>query len=328
MKLWSYIRKKERQIFAAWGGDSPTKKIHKAYYNRYKKYSFVTGHCQLKEQYEASITRLYHTIEKGLAYTDYRAGFGSDNVKTLMVEMQNYVSQGYDTEAFFYKTALCVLRRYIEKNELYKHVDVKLNEAVANLPGTPNDDGGILEFRPAGAGEMHGMDYRDFAESRHSIRHFSEVPVELEKVKDAVRLAQLTPSACNRQGWRTRIIADKSVLEDVLNNQNGNRGFGQEIDKLLLVTADLRYFNSDREVFQAYIDGGMYAMSLINSLHYECIGTIPLSGSLTQKQDANVRKILGLEDAEVIILFIGAGNYPERCQTTKSTRHRPVMEII
>ena len=196
------------------------------------------------------------------------------------------------------------------------------------LPGFPNDEGGILEFRPADVEQMRSMDYQDFAKSRHSIRHFSEIPVELEKVKDAIKLAQLTPSACNRQGWRTRIIADKSVLENVLKNQNGNRGFGQEIDKLLLVTADLRYFNSDREVFQAYIDGGMYAMSLINSLHYECIGTIPLSGSLTEKQDANVRSILRLDDAEVITLFIGIGNYPEKCQTTKSIRHEPVIEII
>ena len=314
--------------FISGGDNSLTKEIYRAYINRYERYSFVQGDCQLKEQYEASITKLYHTIEKGLAYTNYRAGFGSDNVKVLMAEMQHYASQGYDTEAYFYKTALCVLHRYIEKNRLYKHVDVKLNEAVAKLPGFPNDEGGILEFRPADVEQMRSMDYQDFAKSRHSIRHFSEIPVELEKVKDAIKLAQLTPSACNRQGWRTRIIADKSVLENVLKNQNGNRGFGQEIDKLLLVTADLRYFNSDREVFQAYIDGGMYAMSLINSLLYECIGTIPLSGSLTEKQDANVRSILRLDDAEVITLFIGIGNYPEKCQTTKSIRHEPVIEII
>ena len=314
--------------FISGGDNSLTKEIYRAYINRYERYSFVQGDCQLKEQYEASITKLYHTIEKGLAYTNYRAGFGSDNVKVLMAEMQHYASQGYDTEAYFYKTALCVLHRYIEKNRLYKHVDVKLNEAVAKLPGFPNDEGGILEFRPADVEQMRSMDYQDFAKSRHSIRHFSEIPVELENVKDAIKLAQLTPSACNRQGWRTRIIADKSVLENVLKNQNGNRGFGQEIDKLLLVTADLRYFNSDREVFQAYIDGGMYAMSLINSLHYECIGTIPLSGSLTEKQDANVRSILRLDDAEVITLFIGIGNYPEKCQTTKSIRHEPVIEII
>ena len=322
------LKARIKKLISGGGGNTLTKEIYRTDINRYEKYSFVQGDCQLKEQYEASITRLYHTIEKGLAYTNYRAGFGSDNVKALMAELQHYVSQGYDIEASFYKTALCVLHRYIEKNKFYKHIDVKLNEAVAKLPGLPNDEGGILEFHPVDANQMHGMDYQDFAKNRHSIRHFSETPVDIEKVKHAVGLAQLTPSACNRQGWRVRIIADKTVLENVLKNQNGNRGFGQEIDKLLLVTSDLRYFNNDREIFQAYIDGGMYAMSLINSLHYECIGTIPLSGSLTQEQDVNVRKILGLDDAEVVILFIGVGNYPDKCQTTKSIRHEPNMEII
>jgi nitroreductase len=245
-----------------------------------------------------------------------------------MEELKHYVSEGYDTDAHFYRTALSVLHHYVEKNRLYNHVDEKLNEAILNLPGTPNDEGGILEFCPLDDKQMCSKNYQDFVNSRHSIRHFSDRPVELEKVKDAIRLAQLTPSACNRQGWRTRIISDKSVLENVLKNQNGNRGFGQEIDKLLLVTADLRFFNSDREVFQAYIDGGMYAMSLINSLHYECIGTIPLSGSLTPVQEANVRNILKLDDAEVIILFIGVGNYPEKCQSPKSIRREPVINVI
>lgn len=117
-----------------------------------------------------------------------------------MHELQHYVAQGYDTEAYFYKMALCVLHCYIEKNRLYKHVDTMLNEALAKLLGISNDEGGILEFDPVDAEKMHSMDYQDFAKSRHSIRHFSEAPVELGKVMSAVELAQLTPSSCNRQG--------------------------------------------------------------------------------------------------------------------------------
>lgn len=304
------------------------KKIYKAYFKRYKKYSFLSGHCCSMQQYEASITRWYHTIEKGLSYIDYRPGFGACNVAALVTELQNYVKESFDINSFFYKTALSVLYKYVEKNKEYNHIDKELNETLSKLPGYPNNEGGALIFEPSNSEEIQAMNYSDFIKSRHSIRHFSNSPVDIEKVKRAVNLAQLTPSACNRQGWNVRVIQDKLVLKKVLDNQNGNRGFGYEIDKLILVTSDLRYFNSDREVFQAYIDGGMYAMSLINSLHYECIGTIPLSGSLTWEQDANIRMILGLDDAEVVILLIGAGNYPEKCQTTKSIRHEARMEII
>lgn len=40
----------------------------------------------------------------------------------------------------------------------------------------------------------------------------------------------------------------------------------------------------------------------------------------SEEQENNVRKILNMDDAEILILFIGIGNYPEICQTTKSER--------
>ena len=106
------------------------------------------------------------------------------------------------------------------------------------------------------------------------------------------------------------------MLEKVLKNQNGNRGFGQEFDKLFLVVGDLRCFNRDREVFEVYIDGGMYAMRVLDSLYYEKIASVPLSASLTKEQEENVRRLLKIDPAEVLIMFIGIGNYPDECQTT------------
>lgn len=161
------------------------------------------------------------------------------------------------------------------------------------------------------------------------MRHFSSEPVDLRLVEEAVALAQHTPSACNRQGWRTIIVQDKAVLEKVLANQNGNRGFGQEFDKVLLVVADIRYFNRDRELFQPYIDGGMYAQSILNALHYKHIASCPLSASLHEEQEENIRKILSLEDAEVPIIIIGIGNYPEgECQTTRSERRQANIQVF
>ena len=138
----------------------------------------------------------------------------------------------------------------------------------------------------------------------------------------------MNPSACNRQGWKTYIIQDKDMLEKVLKNQNGNRGFGQEFDKLLLVVGDLRCFIRDREVCQVYIDGGMYAMRVLDSLYYEKIASVPLSASLTKEQEENVRRLLKIDPAEVLIMFIGIGNYPDECQTTKSERKPADYTIV
>ena len=119
------------------------------------------------------------------------------------------------------------------------------------------------------------------------------------------------------------MISNKEIMQKVLNNQNGNEGFGNEFDKLILIVSDLRYFNRDRELFQAYIDGGMYAQSVLNSLHFQHIATVPLSASLSMKQEENIRKLLKLNGSEVLVMFIGIGNYPDECLTTMSTRRKP-----
>ncbi|MCQ2089725.1 MAG: nitroreductase family protein [Fibrobacter sp.] len=306
----------------------PFTRVEMTYLRRYKNFGFANANCNHYEQYEACITRFYHTIEKGLSYENYRAGFGKDNVNSLLDAMESYIHHGFDCTAFFYETALSTLRQYIEKNKAYGISDSQLEKRVCSLPGNANEYGGIIEFTPYSESQVKSLPFADLIKNRHSIRHFSSTPVPLVSIKNALNLAQHTPSACNRQGWKTRIITDKNLIASVLKWQNGNRGFGKELDKLLLITSDTRYFNKDRESFQAFIDGGMYAANILNGLHYEHIGSIPLSASLTFEQEKNVRNLLNLHAAEVLILFIGIGSYPDKCRTTRSERRNANIKIL
>lgn len=308
---------------------NPLNEKSAVYLNRYKRNCFSGTKCSDIKQYEAVITRWYHTIEKGLAYTNFRAGFGGNNIEKLLQSMENYVKDGFDKDAYFFRTALSVLDAYQVKNCEYGVENVGLQARIDSLGGFKNSWGGILEYSPLSSAELESANYEKLILSRHSMRHFSSKSVDIDRVKKAVTLAQQTPSACNRQGWRTIIINDKDTMKKVLKNQNGNEGFGHEFDKLLLVVTDIRYFNKDREIFQPFIDGGMYAQSLLNALHYEHIATCPLSASLRKEQEENIRRILSLNDAEMPIIFIGIGNYPEdKCQTTKSERKVPEIQLI
>ncbi len=288
------------------------------YIKSFFKYAFVDGHCKTKEQYDASITRLYHTIEKGLSYEDYRAGFGKPNVKFLLKSLEEY-SDKFGCDDFTYRTALSCLKEYKRKNIEYGYKDDVINKRIENLKGDSNELGGTITIEN-NTSAIRSMNYEEFVKSRHSVRHFSTEPVKKEAIEKAIGLAQHTPSACNRQGWRTIVVEDKNVLENILKNQNGNRGFGQEIDKMLLVVADLRAQQKSRELHQVFIDGGMYAQSVLMALHYEGIATIPLSASLNTKQERNIRKFLNLHKAEQLIIFIGVGNYLDKTVTTRSER--------
>ena len=302
-----------------------TSRLLSAYERRYRRFAFSDTRCSEPRQYEAVITRWYHTIEKGLAHSDaeYRPGFGRDNIEKLLALMEAY-SRKFDTTAFFYETALCCLHRYADRNRKAGAPDSALEARIAALPGRPNDCGGTLSVArpdPASAG------FPELLAGRHSIRHFAPGPVDLDVLKRAILLAQRTPSACNRQGWQTRIVLDKARMAEVLANQNGNRGFGDAIPALLVVTCDLRAFNRRREVFQAFIDGGMYAANLLDALHAVGLASVPLSASLTGAQESNVRRILEMSEAEVLILFVGVGNWPGGNSLVPRSERNPAPAI-
>ena len=48
--------------------------------------------------------------------------------------------------------------------------------------------------------ELKTLNYENFIKSRHSIRHFGSEAVDVELLREAIQIAQYTPSACNRQG--------------------------------------------------------------------------------------------------------------------------------
>ena len=307
-------------------GDT-AKRASNNYFCSFEKYAFVDCNCEHYEQFDASITRLYHTLEKGLCYENYRPGFGKENVDKLLLSLEQYATKGFDISAFFYETALSCLKEYVRKNKEYGHEDRQLERRINELPGKENQYGGTITVSAPVYPES--LTYEQLVTTRHSIRHFSDKSVDIKLLKDVIELAQYAPSACNRQGWKTRIVDNKEKIKTILSNQNGNRGFGQEFDKLLVITADLRAQQRSRETFQAFIDGGMYAESVLNSLFSKGIGSVPLSAALTSEQEKNVRNVVGLNAAEVLILFIGVGNYPDGEFLTTRSKRKPVeIEVV
>lgn len=320
------ILAKVKCVLVKWRGNR-TRSTLRCYYRRYKKYGFRDGKCKTQGQFEASITRLYHTVEKGLAHSDYRAGFGKENVEMLILSMNQYAMQ-FDVNVFFYETALSVLESYVQKNREYGLEDITLNKKISNLHGNGNQKGGTVCVERQQAAKTQKMNYEQLMKSRHSVREFGDGSVCIKAIEAALEIAQYTPSACNRQGWNAYVVTDKKRMSEVLNNQNGNRGFGKKIDKLLVLTFDLSYSNRNREVFQGFIDGGMYAANVLNALWFEGVATIPLSASLKQEQERNIRKVLGIRESEVFVLFVGVGEFPEATLTTKSTRRPPRYTIV
>jgi nitroreductase len=142
-------------------------------------------------------------------------------------------------------------------------------------------------------------------QSRHSIRYYLPTPPKKEDIEEALKIAQQTPSACNRQSWRTHVFMNQDSTS-LLEQQGGANGFESEILCTILVTADMKAFLS-YEPMQCYVDGGLYSMNLINALHSLGYGTIPLSCGFQQKKLDNIAKNFGIPDNEAMICMIGVG---------------------
>jgi len=296
---------------------------------RFQKYSFEFGKKKTKRHAEADLIFFYHKIEKGLSLPDRRIGFGKKHINHLVSLLEKYVlNYGWDKMAF---AAFNILYEYYHFNEsqglklrkLYR----KLKKIESTLPENEHlDIGGAFKITKNEIREKVNSNFRDFAWSRYSIRDFAEGEVSLNLIEEAVHIAQKTPSVCNRQSSKVHVY-EGSKKNEVLKLHKGGSAFARKANKILIVTSDLRDFRGVIERNQSYIDGGMYAMSLIYALHSLGMGTCALNLSITNNQERQLKRTASINDAETLIMMIAVGVLPEEFSVASSPR-RNAQEVI
>src|SRR5207244_3137840 len=101
--------------------------------------------------------------------------------------------------------------------------------------------GGTYQVRRADIHTAARRDLSAFFESRFSVRDFADGDVDPALIASAVRMAQKTPSVCNRQSARVHVFGDVAETAVLLAHQGGSSGFGHRASKVLVVTADVRH---------------------------------------------------------------------------------------
>lgn len=302
---------------------------------RYAKYSCIGWNRQSysEGQLEGRIIANYHVIEKGLSMPDFRPCFGVPMLKKL-IRLTGEGKQKYGWNCNVnYLTAMNVIEKYMQR---HLEEGVSLSEHFSNEEIHYGRDLATDKVVKSGS-ESHEekfyfsnsqSNFSDFARSRHSCRVFErDIPVDDEAIKRAVEIARFTPSVCNRQCWKVHAFSDGKDIEDLLAIQNGNRGFGHTIPLALVVTCDVNVFDGYHERNQAYVDGGLFSMSLMYALHQNELGAVPLCWLVNGKQDDMARNIAEIPENEVIIMMIGVGKPVEQFSAPASQR-RDVEEII
>jgi nitroreductase len=276
-------------------------------------------------QLESDIVRRYHVVEKGLSMPDFRPRFGKDSVSEL-VAMLGQWDRRSDTAAG--DTHQIIAARNTVESYRRKHQELGIDVGDLIGDGSCCDDeslGGVKAYRPLP--KEVACHFDEIVRTRVSVRAFDaarDVPQEL--IRQSISQAICAPSVCNRQTWRVHQYSGEEA-QKILKLQSGNRGFGHTIPCVLVVTSDLRYFTGTAERYQAWIDGGMFAMLLLLALHAQGLGAVALNWSVLNRRDVQLRKQGNIPGHERVIMLIGCG-YPAEGITVPKSHRRTAESIL
>lgn len=305
------------------------KKEFKIDMRKFAKNSFIFSNSTSKRHLEGDLIFYYHKIEKGLALPNPRVGFGKKNVIYLISAIKRYVElYGWEEVAIISLNTLFSYYSFnkekgLNMGELHKEIsDLKSNISKNKY----TNQGGVLELTKEKI-DKNLIDFEKFAYSRYSIRNFSTKTVDIKQIENAVNIAQKTPSVCNRQPSKVYVYTTDEEKREILKYQNGNVGFGETADKVLIVTTNLMDFRGVIERNQAYIEGGLYSMSLIYGLHSQGLGTCALNLSITNDIEVKLKRTANIPSSEIPIMMIAVGHIPENLKVACSPR-RSVKESM
>lgn len=257
----------------------------------------------------------YHKVEKGLCMPGPRRLFGVEPVGRIIGLLETWRRCGFDAGDPVFRGALDALeayRRRIEDSGLDPGGRVlpavrallAAHAVPASAPSTPVS---ISAARIAAA-RCHGV-LKELYRVRRSYRDFAPRRVDAAVISEAVMLAQLSPSACNRQPCRVYVTADEALKRNLLSLQNGNAGFGDRAPHIAVITADAASFFDASERHEPFVDGGLFTMSLVYALLSQGVVSCCLNWCVPVAIDRELHRRFGIPDSERVIMMLAFG-YP------------------
>ncbi|MBO4573972.1 MAG: nitroreductase family protein [Bacteroidales bacterium] len=298
------------------------KKLKEYYLQDAKRFFKATYGSNEQETKIGLLTMAVHSIEKGFTMPDFRYGFGYKKLEKYLPECIAYVKQ-YGIEDVQIQHIAQTISDY---KTIHDEAGYALPEDIAkNIDRFLNLFNGIssksIQIDCTSDSFFYNREapFPSFSNSRHSCRYYTGDTVPMKGIIDSVKLAQNAPSACNRQPVRLYIVSDKKKIQDVISIQKGNRGFGQVVDKLIVVCSYLGcYLPQERNC--AFIDGGIFTMNLAYALHYNSIGACILNWCVDSDSDNEIRRIIPIRDSETVCCLLSCGMVPDKFKVCRSEK--------
>lgn len=269
----------------------------------------------------------FHKLEKGLIMPGERRVFGESVVVNILEIVQFWNKKGYSPSDDVYVAAIKTLESYLTKIDedgfehqcsVFQKVKRFLNEEklLKHEEYSKFDTPRLLVNN-----YTNGLDgFKTLVSFRRSVREFSSKEVDKKLIANAVKIAQQSPSVCNRQSSKIYIFDDTSMIKKLLSFQNGNTGFENYIYNLAIITSDQTSFFNATERNQPFVDGGLFTMSYLYALSAQGLASCCLNWCVSPNTDKKVHELAKIANSERIVMYVAFGWPADNVSVPKSAR--------
>ena len=297
------------------------KTVYKMYILFYGMKQLIKGLKYTNQSDESKIYQISHRLERGLCLDkkQYKMKWGFRKANELL----SILDRNKNTENDSFKIGCAVLAAFIREKEELAHEEEaeelkELKAAIAekNIRIEVDESfGGIVKVNKEDL-LCDNATTSLLLSNRHSCREFSDEPIDLEKLKKAIDLANRAPSSCNRQATDVYVI-DAKEREKI----TGENDFGA--DKYLIICGKMDSYGT-HEINDWFVSTGIFCGYLSVALQAVGIGSVFMRKEIISKSGYNisVREKCGIPDNQQIIIEMAIGNYCDSFYVPLSKRKK------
>lgn len=282
----------------------------------------------------ARLRRNIHGLEKGLSMQPRRQVFAADyiadTVESLEAALESGASPDEDPGLAW---AVAVLREYFavcgsnpvvdEARDRFVRIDATLTAAAESPSRIPLR---YEDLSRAQAG-LDPLDLLALARGRKSVRWFRPDPVPEEVLQTAMEIARNSPTACNRQPFRFRVVRSPQLLKKIVHLPMGTAGYADNIPAIIVITGRLGNYFDERDRHLIYIDAALAAMAFIYGLEAQGVNSCCINWPDIESREHQLSELLGLAPDERAVMCMAVG-YADPDGMVPWSEKRPVAELL
>lgn len=294
---------------------------------KYKSYRERKGILRYETSYASSPVEevwlknviLAHSIEKSMAINDMRSLANIARYRTGIKNAQILLDNQVSIDSYAVSETMgviCAAIKYCTQAKMninmaeWIGIQSEVDDFMAKYKIGISDNCGIKKYMYSDLTVGKQFDWIYYSSTRHSIRAYTDRIIDKVTIEKIIDGTKYYPSACNRQPCKVYYSQSEGVLTQLSTYINDVGTVKDNIHNFFIVTCDRRKFMNG-ELYQNYINGGIFLAYLVLSIHAQGLGSCIFQYIQYNRKDSEFRQKFGIPKEETIIAFVGFGEMLE-----------------